>query len=51
MRGVLIYGRLDLKHIQGTLSNIKNDLGNIAAYGQGGDEPKKTCNDSEWQKV
>jgi hypothetical protein len=31
MRGVLIYGRFDLKHIQGTLSNIKNDLGNIAA--------------------
>jgi hypothetical protein len=41
MRGVLIYVRFDLKHIQGTLSNIKNDLGNVVACSQGGDEPKK----------
>jgi hypothetical protein len=51
MRGVLIYARFDMKHIQSTLSNIKNDLGNVAACSQGGDEPKKLFNDSGWPKV
>jgi hypothetical protein len=40
MRGVLIYVRFDLKHIQPILSNIKK-ISNVAACCQGGDEPKK----------
>jgi hypothetical protein len=41
MRGILIYGKFDLKHIQGTLSNIKNGLNEIDVCCQGGDERKK----------
>jgi hypothetical protein len=41
MRGVLIYLRFDMKHIQGTLSNTKNELSEFDDNCQGGGETRK----------
>ena len=38
MRGVPIYLKIDLKHIQGTLSNTKNELSEFDDCCQGGGE-------------
>jgi hypothetical protein len=41
MRGVLIYGLSDFKHIAITLSNLKNSVENIWGQQPGGDESKE----------